>query len=201
MAKPDERFDVADTTEIWRAVVGYEDVYEVSSFGRVRSLERTVFRKDGHQAVRRGRVLKLKMDGLDGHLRITLHRAGIRDDRKIHILVLETFVSTRPDGLVGCHNDGDPGNNHVGNLRWDTQLENMRDIKRHGRNFQLNKTHCIRDHEFTPENTNIQKGTGARMCKRCQQQSSREAYQRKLARLRALGIETRDPNLLYRSSS
>ena len=50
-----------------------------------------------------------------------------------HLLVLEAHVSPRPVGLEGCHNDGDPTNNVVGNLRWDTHSANLLDIARHAR--------------------------------------------------------------------
>lgn len=45
--------------------------------------------------------------------------------KKVHTMVLETFVGPRPDGMVGCHNDSDPRNNELGNLRWDTQSANI----------------------------------------------------------------------------
>ena len=52
---------------------------------------------------------------------------------KVHTLVLIAFVGPRPDGLMCCHNDGDPTNNHLDNLRWDTGSANMQDMIRHGR--------------------------------------------------------------------
>jgi hypothetical protein len=65
-----------------------------------------------------------------GYLRIEL-RGKIR--RYVHDLVLEVFVGLCPPGLEGCHNDGDPGNNFVTNLRWDTQENNQADKIKHGR--------------------------------------------------------------------
>jgi hypothetical protein len=55
--------------------------------------------------------------------------------RAVHRLVLEAFVGPCPEGFEGCHFDGDPSNNAVKNLRWDTHLNNMKDIQRHGRHF------------------------------------------------------------------
>jgi len=54
--------------------------------------------------------------------------------RTIHKIVLETFVGPCPDGLEGCHNDGNPANNSDSNLRWDTHAANMEDRRKHGRN-------------------------------------------------------------------
>lgn len=49
-----------------------------------------------------------------------------------HRLVLEAFVGPCPDGLEACHNDGNPQNNKVNNLRWDTRESNMSDKLIHG---------------------------------------------------------------------
>ncbi|RUU22663.1 HNH endonuclease [Mesorhizobium sp. M7A.F.Ca.AU.002.06.1.1] len=50
----------------------------------------------------------------------------------VHLLVLEAFVGPRPDGLEGCHNDGNPDNNRLDNLRWDTPESNQADRIAHG---------------------------------------------------------------------
>lgn len=52
--------------------------------------------------------------------------------RRVHRLVLEAFVGPAPAGTEGCHNDGNPQNNALSNLRWDTHAENMLDQVRHG---------------------------------------------------------------------
>lgn len=52
--------------------------------------------------------------------------------RNIHQLILETFVGPRPEGLETCHNDGNPLNNKLDNLRWDTRLSNRKDMIKHG---------------------------------------------------------------------
>lgn len=52
--------------------------------------------------------------------------------RKVHRLVLRAFKGECPDGMEGCHNDGDPGNNHIDNLRWDTPANNHADKIAHG---------------------------------------------------------------------
>jgi hypothetical protein len=52
-----------------------------------------------------------------GHQVVNLHRDGQKVPRYVHHLVLEAFVGPRPEGLVCCHWDGDPGNNRLENLR------------------------------------------------------------------------------------
>jgi hypothetical protein len=68
-----------------------------------------------------------------GHLFVNLVRGGIKKCRAVHRLVLEAFVGPCPPGYQCCHWDGDPGNNHLENLRWGTPKDNADDTLRHGR--------------------------------------------------------------------
>ena len=54
----------------------------------------------------------------------------------IHRLVLEAFRGPCPNGMEGCHADGDRANNALSNLRWDTRRGNIGDTMRHGRNHR-----------------------------------------------------------------
>ncbi|QZE10860.1 hypothetical protein SEA_CHISANAKITSUNE_96 [Gordonia phage ChisanaKitsune] len=90
---------------------------------------------------------------------------------KVHNLVLELFVGPRPSGLVARHLDDVKDNNHVSNLKWGTQKENVADIITNGNNARLNTTHCPANHEYTEENTYVNKGR--RTCKECQRIRSR----------------------------
>lgn len=70
-----------------------------------------------------------------GHCRVDFFKG--KDERFIkyvHRLVLETFIGPCPDGMEACHNDGNPRNNRLDNLRWDTPSSNMQDKKKHGTN-------------------------------------------------------------------
>lgn len=71
-----------------------------------------------------------------GHIRITFPG---RRRVLLHHLVLEAFVGPRPPGMECRHLDGNPGNNRVTNLKWDTHTENMRDKKRHGTGIEGSK--------------------------------------------------------------
>lgn len=61
--------------------------------------------------------------------RINLH---YRKTKYVGHVVLEAFVGARPTGMVACHNDGNPENNALVNLRWDTQAGNEADKNKHG---------------------------------------------------------------------
>lgn len=113
--------------ERWRAVPGYAGRYEVSDRGRVRSL-----------VSKWGPLMAPDLlDPSPGHggyvwIRLTDGEGG-KVDRGAHALVLSAFVGPCPDGMEACHRDGNPANNRLANLRWDTHQSNVDDTVRHGR--------------------------------------------------------------------
>jgi hypothetical protein len=120
--------------EEWRPVVGLEGAYEVSNFGRVRSLDR-IIRHGRGKALRqiRGRMLRQgRMKS--GHFVVAVvgRKTKRNETSLVHHLVLEAFKGPRPQGQECLHGDGDPTNNHIDNLRWGTRQENVDDAKRHG---------------------------------------------------------------------
>lgn len=123
--------------EIWKTVLQSCDLYEVSNYGRVRSVSRRVQRYN-HQAGRkvwsnvRGRLLKPWKSSPSGHLSVSLSLGGKVYSRRIHQLVLEAFVGPCPPGLECRHLDDCPTNNRLSNLKWGTHQENMRDKIRLG---------------------------------------------------------------------
>lgn len=151
--------------ETWRPALGWEGFYEVSDHGNVRSVDRIVQTKTGPQR-HRGRPLKTYPAVRGGYPAVQLWRSGKVKLHYVHTLVLEAFVGPRPFDMEACHGDGNPLNNHISNLRWDTSAGNKQDMLRHGRNQNASKTHCIRGHEFTPENTYVNTGNG-RGCRTC----------------------------------
>jgi hypothetical protein len=157
------------TIEEWRPVVGWEGSYEVSNYGRVRSIDRVVTRRDGGEARFKGQMLTLYRS--PGHyFRVALPRSGGGQQWAcVHKLVLDAFVGPRPVGLVACHNDGDHCNNHVSNLRWDTYSSNSYDKVKHGVDHQTLKTHCPRQHPYDAENTYIGR-RGGRYCRHCKRE-------------------------------
>lgn len=102
--------------------------YKVSSEGRVWSFRS---RNGKGSFEKRLRLLKQYENPL-GYRTINLRRGGKTITRQIHRLVMEAFVGKRPKGKQCCHGDGNPRNNHVSNLRWDTCKANRNDSIIHG---------------------------------------------------------------------
>ena len=153
-------------SEEWRAVPGYEGLYEVSDEGRVRSLDRWVVAGWTRYIVK-GQIRALSKQARSGYLKLTLANSGARRTFNVHELVALTFIGPRPSGLDICHNNGDMYDNRAGNLRYDTTSSNIIDAIEHGTHWPSRKTHCVNGHEFTPENTRPRKNRSGRIGRQC----------------------------------
>lgn len=140
--------DATPSPETWRPIPGFEGAYESSDCGRVRSLDRTVLHKTGVKHRVRGRILK-PATSADGYQYLML---GVGKHRRVHVLVLQAHTGPAPEGMEACHNDGDPANNVLANLRWDTRSQNLKDKRQHGTDHEVNKTHCPLGHRLASPN-------------------------------------------------
>lgn len=103
-------------TETWRPISGHP-MYEVSDHGNVRSL---------HTSWRGRRVLRPGTKK-HGYKLVTLHGTdGSAKGCHVHRLVAKAFLPNPHSLPVVHHKDANPGNNHVSNLEWTTQKENIR---------------------------------------------------------------------------
>jgi hypothetical protein len=105
--------------EQWLDVVGFEGIYEVSNHGNIRS-------------VKSGQLKKITEDKKTNRPFLNLWKNNKQTVVRVHKLVLEAFVGKCPEGMEGCHNDGNSFNNHIDNLRWDTHKSNIHDRIKHG---------------------------------------------------------------------
>lgn len=171
--------------ERWLPVVGYEDLYQVSDQGRVRSLDRVVRCGFGAKRKMPGRMIEGKIDR-NGYRIVTLCRYGDEWTARAHRVVLAAFVGPCPEGQVVRHLNGVQDDNRLMNLAYGTPLENSADQRRHGTHGNTVKTHCPRGHEYTPENTNhytFPSGRKSRFCRQCDRdRSRRRTERRRLAR-------------------
>lgn len=122
MTKPIQKWAafVWPTEEEWRAVAGFTG-YEVSNWGRIRSLRWT-----------NARLLTPQVDK-DGYLYVRLRVGKGYSKLLVSRGVCAAFNGAAPaDKPICCHGDNNPGNNLPGNLRWDTQVGNVADKLLHG---------------------------------------------------------------------
>lgn len=119
--------------EIWKAVPGYEGLYEASTFGNIRSLDRTVYTKSGVARRIKGKILKPQSAIDDPRLHISLCKNYTVIVIRVHLVIAQTFLGDRPKGMHVCHNNGNCTDNKLSNLRYDTPKENEKDKILHGK--------------------------------------------------------------------
>jgi len=114
-------------TEIWKPVRGYEELYEVSSEGRVRALGReTFYYMKGTPTLRRVKphIKKLTPNGR-GYLTATVHKEGVSKRIAVHRLVAQAFIPNPGAKDEVNHLDRNKLNNAVTNLEWVTRQQNI----------------------------------------------------------------------------
>lgn len=110
--------------EIFKAIPGYEGIYEVSNFGRIKSLR--VWCPRIKQYKEREKILDSWTNNVGYKIRVLVDKNGEKRCWSVHRLVAITFIDN-PNNLSDVdHIDGDKNNNRVDNLQWLTHKENMR---------------------------------------------------------------------------
>ncbi len=121
--------------ETWLPVPGFEESYQVSNLGRVRSLDRVTRTRAGVPIRRKGRIMALTVHS-HGYLHVRLSRESVVTTCLVHRLVAAAFIeSPIPRGMDVCHSDGVRTNNALSNLRIDSHAENQRDKVNHGTSY------------------------------------------------------------------
>lgn len=112
--------------EVWKPIPGYEGIYEASSFGRIRSVDRI----DPAGRRQSGKVRK-PYCGKRGYYVVTMRKDRKCHLKSVHILVALVFIGPPPAPLgIGIndiqvnHKDGDKRNNRLDNLEYCTHAEN-----------------------------------------------------------------------------
>jgi len=117
----------------WKNIPGFSR-YKVSDTGIVKSIDSYILYSNGVKHFYKGKKLKPFIDP-DGYESVSLRS----DEKKsktffIHVLVLTSFVGSRPKNKPHCrHLDGNSRNNVIGNLKWGTVKRNHEDREKHGK--------------------------------------------------------------------
>jgi hypothetical protein len=174
--------------EEWRPVVGYEGRYEASSHGRVRSLGFYSGNRWGTKTWRAGRTLTAFRVQGHGYYAVTLTDGETQTDERLHRIVLRAFVGEPPpDRPNGLHEDDDPANNRVENLRWGTRTDNAYDSVANGSHVQARKQTCDLGHLLiAPNLVESNAAVGHRACLACKLAHANALHDE---RLRAQGRE------------
>lgn len=103
--------------EIWKDIPGYEGLYCVSNYGRIKSLDMLVRTKGGKKAIRKGRILTPVVNK-DGYHIVSLCKDCVKKGVRIHRIVATVFVPNPFGYNIVNHKDRNPSNNASYNLEW-----------------------------------------------------------------------------------
>ena len=109
--------------EIWKQIQGFKPIYQVSSTGRIRSIERNT-NDNGGVLHRKERILRVSVSRLGYHIAYLYDVNGRKRTIPVHQIVARAFISNPENKPEIDHIDGDKSNNRPENLRWVTHKEN-----------------------------------------------------------------------------
>lgn len=112
--------------EIWKDIIGYEGLYQVSNLGRVKALDRYKISNGGKYLIKE-HIMKPNTQGTCDY-----HRVGLTDNNRIrkyhtiHKLVATAFIENNNNYREINHKDGNKHNNYVDNLEWCSRSYNIK---------------------------------------------------------------------------
>jgi hypothetical protein len=121
--------------EIWKDIPNYEEQYQVSNLGRVKSKERIVLRNNKHKIHLKEKILY--QGERSGYKVVFFIKNGIKKSFQIHRLVADAFIPNPENKPQVNHIDGNKVNNKITNLEWVTAKENIN----HAYKIGLSKIH------------------------------------------------------------
>lgn len=113
--------------EVWKQIKGYEGLYDISNYGRVRSHNKTyrVGLRNNRHATKKGKILKDNVLNT-GYCQVALYKNKKNKKKAVHRLVGKAFVPNPDNKPQINHKDGNKQNNHYTNIEWVTARENQK---------------------------------------------------------------------------
>lgn len=155
--------------EIWRDIEGFEGLYQISNYGRVKRLGYWREYNNSNQYITftskyyvREHILKAKMDR---YLRVELYKSSISSSlHLIHKLVAQAFIPNHDNKPIVDHKNNNTYDNRVCNLQWATYSENVNYSWERGRERKYGKNHknskLIGQYDLNGDLLNIYYGSG-----------------------------------------
>ena len=130
--------------EIWKDIKDYEGLYQISNFGRVKSLKRKVKNKNGYRIVEE-KILKNLINDM-GYYTVNLRKDNQNNIKLIHRLIAENYISNKNNYPIINHIDGNKLNNNIDNLEWCTYSHNIKEAFKLGLNKYTYKENFKHDY-------------------------------------------------------
>ncbi len=123
-------FSYISNMEIWKDIIGYEGMYQVSNLARIKSVERLKSNGNGMQL--QPEKIKDIQTHLNGYKYVNLYKDNKNKTYRIHRLVAEAFIPNTENKPDVNHIDADKSNNLPSNLEWATKKENTKHLIKKG---------------------------------------------------------------------
>lgn len=146
--------------EIWKDINDFIGYYQISSFGRIRSVDRYITDVDGKERFYKGKILNQSVNS-SNYKKVRLHKDNAGKNLYTHRLVAEHFIPNPENKPEVNHIDGNKWNNYYLNLEWVTDKEqtqhaydnnladisgfNKHQVSQTGRQFTMSEIEEIRN--------------------------------------------------------
>ena len=132
--------------EIWKDVVGYEGLYQISNLGRVKSVERFRNGKKGAKTYCKERILKARISNA-GYYQVCVCKNNIKKQLTVHRMVALAHIKNEYDLPCVDHINGIRTDNRAINLRWCSSKENLNfDLARKNISISNKRSNKCRQH-------------------------------------------------------
>ena len=117
----------------WKQLKRYEGLYEINEAGDIKSIDRYLPAGKHDSRIYKGKLKRAVKGNQFGHLKHQLWKDNKLEQAYVHRLVAENFIPNPNNYPLVMHIDDDPSNNHVNNLMWGNQKDNMQQMSKQGR--------------------------------------------------------------------